>query len=170
MPSLLIFLSEPDCFLVGPFVLGFWIPFETGSGPLSFLGRHLPSFQRRKSQVGCLWKQRTKKDGNDRVSQTVRKIRLCLKRHKKYQRKGKEKGAGKTCSLFILGFAGWVSERGDPIWKCLFPTSHPSSWALTGLPVSAALNSITPAFSHQSTSAHYESLYSPFNSTTTVAQ
>lgn len=33
-----------------------WIPFETGSGTLSFPGRHLPPFQRRRSQVGCLWK------------------------------------------------------------------------------------------------------------------
>ena len=42
--------------LLSSWPLHSWIldPFETGSGPLSFLGRHLPGFQRRERQVRCL--------------------------------------------------------------------------------------------------------------------
>lgn len=100
------FLLIFTLWLLSSWPLHSWILdlFETGNGPLPFLDGHLPCRERGR------WmsvKTKKNKNGNDRVGQTVRKMRLCLQSGVgRDTREGKANSAGKTCSLFILGLRG----------------------------------------------------------------
>lgn len=74
--SLLIFLSEPDCFLVGSFVLRFWISFGEQYSSLFWQTSTFPFREVRVSKMSVEIKNKKWKW----QSKSNKKIKLCLKR------------------------------------------------------------------------------------------
>lgn len=143
--SVLTFLSEPDWFLVAPFILGFWIPFETVSSTPSLLGRHLPSLSEKKESGRMSLKIKNKK-WKWQSKPNSKKIRLCLKEKKNSTKGKRNKMVLAKYILFSIHFGAFRGPigRGDVIFQCR-DAAYPSSWAQTCLAISVALESITPA-------------------------